>query len=153
MCPARSAPPRGLALPCRLSPTLPRRCGSALPAPSRCRCPARPATAPVLAPPARYWPSARAPVRMKGRRRRLRFLARFFHLAVAAGSARRRLKATAPYNVNPAVESAWEHEPSLSSHDAAALLSLSSELGDFAKLPLRDDGQHARCTCPKVRSS
>jgi len=52
------------------------------------------------------------------------FLARIFHFARAAGSAaRRRLKTTAPYNVNSAVEFAWEHERSSSSHDTTALLS------------------------------
>ena len=44
--------------------------------------------------------------------------------ALAARSARRRLKTTAPYNAKPAVESVWEHERSLSSHDATASLSL-----------------------------
>jgi hypothetical protein len=61
--------------------------------------PCSPCPAPVPAQPARRSPSARAPVRTKGRRRRLRFLARLFHLARAqldprgVGS-RRRLRTT-----------------------------------------------------------
>ena len=45
-------------------------------------------------------------------------------LAHAAGSARRRLKTTASYNADSAVEFTWEHECSPSSRDATASLSL-----------------------------
>jgi hypothetical protein len=122
-------------------------------APPRCRRPARSAlprcrrrllAAERLysAPPCPSADAACSPlalrVRREARRRRLwwGFLARFFPLAreCAAGSSRCRLKTTAPYNAKPAVEFAWEHERSPSSHDATAPLSLliyCSERGGF----------------------
>ena len=126
--PCSPCPPRGPALPHQrgCGPPHPHpRCTALLrPAPPRCR---RPAPVPTPCSPCPC-PAAGAacsllalcapPVRTKGHRRRLRFLARFFHLARAARSARHRLKTTAPYNAKPAVESIREHERSPSSHDA-----------------------------------
>jgi hypothetical protein len=43
----------------------------------------------------------------------------------------------------------WEHEGSLSTHDATASLYLLPTGDDFAKLHPKEDGQHSRCMCLK----
>ena len=149
-------------LPTQASSSSPVRVWSAMPSSSLCGS-APPRPAPVLwclarpaVPQCRRCllaarPRACKPVRTKGRRRRPSIFCMIFHLtrARAVGSAWCRLEATTPYYAKPAVESAWEHEPSLSSHDATASLSLLRKKDDFAKLRRGEDGQHGRCTCPK----
>ncbi|KAG0552099.1 hypothetical protein BDA96_01G479700 [Sorghum bicolor] len=127
-------------------------CGSAPPRPAPVLwCLARPAVPQCRRCLLAARPRACKPVRTKGRRRRPSIFCMIFHLtrARAVGSAWCRLEATTPYYAKPAVESAWEHEPSLSSHDATASLSLLRKKDDFAKLRRGEDGQHGRCTCPK----